>query len=88
MAEFDLVGEIKESFPEGAMTGNSTGNGREEGEDMCSRGLKRASVTGEVQQVSEVQAVPGKGESEAPRVQILGRHAFEGWCKCKAWIGE
>lgn len=50
--------------------------------------LKRASVTGEVQQVSEVQAVPGKGESEAPRVQILGRLAFEGWCKCRAWIGE
>lgn len=55
---------------------------------MFQRPLKRASVTGEVQQVSEVQAVPGKGESEAPRVQILGRLAFEGWCKCRAWIGE
>lgn len=37
----NLVGEIKESFPERAMTGNSTGNGREEGEDMCSRGLEK-----------------------------------------------
>lgn len=41
MAEFDLVGEIKESFPERAMTGHSTGNGREEGEDMCFRGLEK-----------------------------------------------